>query len=140
MNTELTFKQKEIIEDIVSQFVLINNSVSNTSFSVLDGNKLNKEANRIKPSKEELLIHERSMNKVRNELFGELNKKLNDDFKNFNLPFTSKILDFNFGDTLNPKIIINSIKIECNKKFDYNFLNLQIKNKYNNTEFGIKTY
>ena len=123
----LTKDQQKVIDSLVKKFDELNETKNDIPFSVLNINKFNSELLRVKKVKEELLIHNTGMQKLRNEYESDLIFKLNSDFKIGSLPLVAEMQN-NFI-SINSKLGTRSVQM--------NVL-IHVKPVVASTEFGNK--
>lgn len=126
MKKDLTDTQKEIIATIERAFVALNESNKEVPFNLININKIQAEANRIKVGKENLKIHNEAVIALRNELVEKLARQFNQDFERGNMP-----IEVTIGACHGINFNAYKLGYQCDRHFS-----LELRPKGKSVEFG----
>ena len=137
----LTVEQKNIISTIENEFIALNNTNSNVSFSIINVNMLNGEYNRILNGRKELEIYNKGMRVVTNKTMDDYIAKINADFKNGKVPLEAvreaQGNYYNKGIKIQFHVSENEGYLPKYSGHDFTF-NVRVVTDEDRTDFGMK--
>ena len=137
----LTVEQKNIISTIENEFIALNNTNSNVSFSIINVNMLNGEYNRILNGRKELEIYNKGMRVVTNKTMDDYIAKINADFKNGKVPLEAVRETegnyYNKGIKIQFHVSENEEYLPKYSGYDFTF-NVRVVMDEDRTDFGMK--
>ena len=137
----LTVEQKNIISTIENEFIALNNTNSNVSFSIINVNMLNGEYNRILNGRKELEIYNKGMRVVTNKTMDDYIAKINADFKNGKVPLEAvreaQGNYYNKGIKIQFHVSENEGYLPKYSGYDFTF-NVRVVTDEDRTDFGMK--
>ena len=137
----LTVEQKNIISTIENEFIALNNTNSNVSFSIINVNMLNGEYNRILNGRKELEIYNKGMRVVTNKTMDDNIAKINAEFKNGKVPLEAVRETegnyYNKGIKIQFHVSENEEYLPKYSGYDFTF-NVRVVMDEDRTDFGMK--